>query len=202
MNIIPGLVVTVRHYSLLNVFKCRVLDIRDRLITLRLTREFSITRFLVGDPIVAAYMEGDSIRIIGGRLTGLDPEAGQLEFEADAAESGASDRLYERYPLSQYADFRMLDTGKRGQALVKDISHYGVLILTRKELYKGQKMDIDIFLLRDILSLKAEIVRKHQGKVYMEYGLKILHNGPMMYNHIVGFIKKSQEEHVLRFNKE
>ena len=202
MKIVPGMVVTVRHYSLLNVFKSIVLDIRDNIVTLQMTKESSITRFLIGDPVVVAYMTGDTIRIIGGRLTTLCPESEQLEFEADIAEIEASNRLYERYPVSHYADFRMQDSGKKCQALVKDISHYGMLILTRENLYKGQKMDIDIFLLRDIMSLKAEIVRKHEGKEYMEYGLKILHSGPMVYNRVVNYIKKSQEEHAVRFNKE
>ena len=202
MNFVPGMVVTVRHYSLLNVFKSVVLDVRDRFVTLKLTREFSVTRFLVGDPLVVAYIEGEAIKIVGGRLTALHPETEQLEFKMDVAESEASNRLYERYPVSQYADIRLSDTGRKFQALIKDISNYGMLILTKESLYKGQKIDIDIFLLRDIMSLKAEVVRSHTGKVYMEYGLKILHRGPVVYNRIVNYVKKSQEEHAVRFNKE
>lgn len=202
MNIVPGMVVTVRHYSLLNVFKSLVLDTRDCLVTLRITREFAVTRFMVGDPLVVAFMAEDTVRIIGGRLIRMDPGAERLEFVADVPDSEASNRLYERYPVSHYADFRLRDTGKKCQALIKDVSHYGMLILTRENLFKGQKMDIDIFLLRDIMSLKAEIVRKYEGTEYMEYGLKILHSGPMVYNRIVNYIKKSQEEHAVRLNKE
>lgn len=202
MEIQPGMVVTVRHYSLLNVFKSVVLDTRNDAVILKLTKETSITRFLPDDPLVVAYMAGDIIRIVGGRLTKMEPESEQLEFEIDIMENEASNRLYERYPVSHFADFRLQDTGKKCQALVKDISHYGLQILTGEDLYKGQKMDIDIYLLRDIMSLKAEIVRKQEGKEYMEYGLKILHSGPMLYNRIVNYIKKSQDEHVIRFGKE
>lgn len=202
MDIIPGFTVTVRHYSLLNVFKSTVLEADDSLVALRLTRETSITRFLIGDPLVVAYKLNGDLKVTGGRVTEFDPGRERLEFRVDVLENEANKRMYERYPLSYYADFRILDTGKKGQSLVKDISNYGILILTKEDLYKGQKVDMDIYMLRDILSFKAEVVRKQEGQEYFEYGMTILHNGAMVYNRVANHIKKSRDELAVKLGKE
>ena len=53
---------------------------------------------------------------------------------------------------------------------------------------------MDIYLTRDILSLTAEVVRKAEHEGYYEYGLKIRHCGPVVFNHIKNYVKKSQNE--------
>lgn len=202
MDIEPGFTVTVRHYALLNVFRSTVLEVNDDQIVLMLTKEASDAGFLVGDPLVVAYKINNNLKIVGGRITGLDSGQELLKFKLDALETEAEKRLYERYPLSYYADFRILDTGKKGHALVKDISNYGILILSKEDISKEQKLDIDIYLLRDILSLKAVIVRKQEGAGYFEYGLTMLYNGARVYNRVVNYIKKFQNELAVQLAKE
>jgi hypothetical protein len=202
MIIKPEVVVTVRHYSLLNVFKGIVRDVVDDMVTLSLAKEVSVTRFLEGDPIVVAFDENESINITGGILTRLNVTDGNLEFKMDTMEEEAKNRYYERCPVSLYADLKLNDIGKKCFGLIKDISYYGLLIFSKEDLFKGQKMDLDIYLVRDIMSLKAEVTRKVQGAMYYEYGLKIIHKGPSVYNHIQNYVKKAQQELAVKFNRE
>ncbi len=202
MNIKPGQVITIRHYSLLNVFKGVVLDTQVNTVIVKLPKEALKATFTKGDPLVAAYESEDTIEITGGRLMDFNPGREQISFIADLPEEGVKLRFYERFPVSLYADFKLVEGGKKYFALVKDISEHGILIYSKDSFFKGQRLNIDIFLTRDIMTLTAEIVRKTEGQDYIEYGLKIRHNGPAVFNHIKGFIKKAQEEHVLKFNKE
>jgi hypothetical protein len=112
-------------------------------------------------------------------------------------------RSYERYPVSLYADYRVLEEQGRRKcfALIKDISEYGVLIYSNESHFKGLRLAMDIYLTRDILSLTAEIVRKVECEGYYEYGLKIKHSGPVVFNHIKNFVKKSQNELLPQLNK-
>ncbi len=202
MDIRPGLVITVRHYSLLNVFKGIVLDVQGSSATIKLPKECLKTSFLKGDPLVVAYETEKSVQITGGRIVDFNAGDEQLVFSEDVPDEGITMRAYERFPVSLYADFRLAEGGKKCFALVKDISEYGMLIYSRESFFKGQKLHLDVFLTRDIMSLTAEIVRKAEFDNYFEYGLKIRHSGPVVFNHIKNFVRKAQEEHILKFNRE
>lgn len=202
MNIRPGLVITVRHYSLLNVFKGIVVDVRENAVTVKLPKECLRTSFIKGDPLVVAYETEGPVEITGGRLVDFSTDNEQLIFAEDEQDDGVKMRAYKRFPVSLYADFRLVEGGKKCFALVKDISEYGILIYAKESFFKGQKLHLDIFLTRDILSLSAEIVRKVEHDTYFEYGLIIKHSGPTAFNHIKNFVRKAQQEHILKFNRE
>ena len=171
MNIKPGQVITVRHYSLLNVFKGIVLGMQENTVIIKLPKEALKAAFLKGDPLVVAYEAGDAVEIIGGRLEDYDPANEQISFIADRTEDGTGQRFYERFPVSLYADFKLAEGGRKCFALVKDISEHGLLIYSKEAFFKGQRLNMDIFLTRDIMSLTAEIVRRVDYKDYIEYGL-------------------------------
>jgi hypothetical protein len=202
MKIKPGFVITVQHYSLLNVFKGLVLDTQENTVIVKLPKEALKATFIKGDPLVVGYEAGDTAEIVGGRLADYEPGNEQLTFIADLSEVGINLRSYERFPVSLYADFKLAEGGKKCFALVKDISDHGILIYAKESFLKGQRVNMDIFLTRDIMTLTAEIVRKIEYGDYIEYGLKIRHSGPAVFNHIKSFVKKAQDEHVLKFIKE
>jgi len=201
LNIMPGDTIVVRHYSLLNVFRSAAIESADKSLFLKISREQSNAYFYAGDPIVLAIPGSENIRISGGRVLFYNQGEGTLQVQPDIRKVENDVRRYERTPVSHYADIRLSDTGKKYQVLVKDISYYGVMLFTKADLYNGQQMDVDVFLDRDIMSLKAEVVRNHQGAVHTEYGLKILHRGPLVFNYIQNYVRKSQEEFMNAFSR-
>lgn len=204
MLIGSGSVITVRHYSLINVFKGVVLDATDNTATIRLPRECLRTVFLKGDPLVVAYeSEEEKVQITGARIIDVKMEKEQLVLAEDQKNEGIELRSHERYPVSLYADFRHNGVGgnRKFYALVKDISEYGMLIYTEESLFKGLRLDLDVYLNRDILSLSAEIVRKFEYGSYFGYGLRIRHSGAVIFNHIKNVVKKAQEEHIIKFSR-
>ena len=204
MKIRPELEITVRHYSLLNVFKCMVHDVQESAVVIKLPKECLRTSFLKGDPLVVAYEMEGLVQIMGGNIIDFSHNEEQLIFVADVQDSDARMRACERFPVSLYSDFKLAEgVGvKKCYALVKDISIYGMKIYARESYFKGQKIYLDIFLTRDIMSMTAEIVRKVEYEGYIEYGLKIMHNGPTVLNHIKSFVRKSQQEHMIKFYRQ
>ncbi len=203
MKLTEGTVVTVRHYSMINLFSAIVNDVRDKSIVVRLPKECMKSAFFTGDPIVIAYEADSRVHIRGGRVLAFNRKDELLEFSEDEFDEDSRMRSYERFPVSLYADYRVAEIpgNKKCLALVKDISDYGLMIYSRESHFKGLTLLMDIYLARDILSLTAEIVRKVERDGYIEYGLKIKHNGPAVFNRIKAFVKKEQDELIGKYER-
>lgn len=191
-----GAIVTIRHYSMINTFKGSVISAEGNRVEVRLPKECQKAGFLIGDPLVAAYENDESGTIVGARVCEYRRADEVLVYIEDTPEEGFEMRSYVRFPVSLYADYRVIEEMGRKKcfALVKDISEYGLLIYSTESHFKGLRLAMDIYLTRDILSLTAEIVRKVEHDGYFEYGLKIKHTGPVVFNHIKNYVKKSQNE--------
>ena len=196
MTVEAGAIVTIRHYSMINVFKSTVISREGIKVEIKLPKECQKAEFLKGDPLAVAYEDDESGTITGARISEYRRSDEVLVYFEDTPEEEMKMRSYERFPVSLYADYRIIEElgRKKCFALVKDISEYGVLIYSRESHFKGLRLAMDIYLTRDILSLTAEIVRKVDHEGYFEYGLKIKHTGPIAFNHIKNYVKKSQNE--------
>jgi len=191
-----GIVVTIKHYSMTNVFKSIVSNVNEFCIEVKLPKECMKTAFLPGDPLVVAYESGYYVGIKGARIIDFNKDEELLTFSEDTLDEGAKMRAHNRFPVSLYADYRVIEeySNKKNFALVKDISEYGLMIYSKDSHYKGMSMNIDIYLTREILSLTAVIVRKVEHEGYYEYGLKIKHEGPYVFNRIRNYINKSEKD--------
>lgn len=191
-----GSVITIKHYSMTNVFKSIVSDINEFGIEVKLPKECMKTAFLPGDPLVVAYETGNFVGIKGARIIDFNRINELLAFSEDTFDEGVKMRSYSRYPVSLYADYRVIEeySNKKNFALVKDISEYGLMVYSTDNHYKGMKINIDIYLTRDILSLTAVIVRKVDHGSYYEYGLRIKHEGPYVFSRIKNYVNKSEKE--------
>lgn len=191
-----GSVITIKHYSMTNAFKSIVSDINEFGIEVKLPKECMKTAFLPGDPLVVAYETGNFVGIKGARIIDFNRINELLAFSEDTFDEGVKMRSYSRYPVSLYADYRVIEeySNKKKFALVKDISEYGLMVYSTDNHYKGMKMNIDIYLTRDILSLTAVIVRKVDHGSYYEYGLRIKHEGPYVFSRIKNYVNKSEKE--------
>ena len=204
MGLAEGSVITMRHYSMINVFDSIVSKIIDDRIIVKLPKECRKATFLEGDPLVTAYELDEKAVIKGARIVDYNKVESLLTYREDVPDEGSRLRSYDRFPVSLYADYRVAGTAgnRKYYALVKDISDYGLMLYAKEENYKGHKLNLDIYLARDILSLTAEIVRKADHNGYFEYGLKIRHNGPLVFNQIKNFVRKEQEDLIGKYSKQ
>lgn len=201
MNIKIGDVVTIQHYSGLNPFRSIVLETGDGMIKLRLVKEFAIIRFFEGDPLVVGYEKDSRLYIMGCVVENIDPVKNSIEVRVDKVESDAQKRAYERYPVSLYADVRIYGENKKHLATVKDISCYGMQIYSKTEFPDNSELSMDIYLEKNVISIKANIVRKITRSCYFEYGIKIIYDNSAAFGHMNDYItvlKADQEESIVR----
>ncbi len=203
MELTEGAVVKIRHYSMINLFSAVVNNVKGRAIEVRLPKESMKTVFLAGDPIVTAYEWDSRVFVRGGRILEFKMRDEILVYSEDEPDEGSRMRSYERFPVSFYADYRIAEAmgNKKHLAFVKDISDHGLLIYSKESHFKGLTLIMDIYLTRDVLSLTGEIVRMVEHDGYYEYGLKIKHNGPIVFNHIKNFVKKQQDELIGKYER-
>jgi len=196
MDLTAENIVTIRHYSMINVFTGTVYHKDGISVVVKLPRECLKATFLKDDPIVTAYNTGSDFRITGGRVKEFIKSEELLAYEEDMPDEGSKMRAYNRFPVSLYADYRVAEAhdNKKYFALVKDISEYGIMIYSKESHFKGLNLIMDIFLTREILSLTAEIVRMAEHDGFYEYGMKIKHSGPVVYNQIRNYVRKEEEE--------
>jgi len=203
MALMAGTVVAVRHYSVISVFTCIVANVQNQLVEIKLPKECMNSVFTPGDPVVVAYDNGNAAEIKGGRIIDYDKNEGMLSFmEDEYDEEKIKMRSFTRFPVSLYADYKVVEEPghKKYFALVKDISEFGLMVYSKESHFKGLRLNMDIYLYREILNLTAEIVRKVEYDGYFEYGLRIKHNGPSVFTQIKNYVKKSQEELTSKFS--
>ena len=154
MELAEGRVVTIRHYSMINVFDSIVDKIEGDRIVVKLPKECQKATFLEGDPLVTAYELDEKPVIKGGRVLEYKRYESLLAYREDVPDEGSRLRSYERFPVSLYADYRVADAAgnRKYFALVKDISDYGLMVYSKEEHFKGHRLNFDIYLARDILS--------------------------------------------------
>lgn len=191
-----GMNVAVKHYSLLSAFRSTVIDTNENIVTIKVPKDSMRTVFQIGDPLAVAYNEEGSQKIKSATVTGFDAVNELLEF-AEKPDVECTERRYsERLPVSLYADFRLTDLrgGKKKFALIRDVSEYGLCITTGEQIFRGQYIDMDIYLARNILSLTAKIVWVSQKGSTYDYGLQIKHNGPLILYRMRELMQKERLE--------
>src|SRR5690606_93995 len=107
MELAEGSVVTMRHYSMINVFDSIVDKIEGDRIVVKLPKECQKATFLEGDPLVTAYELDEKPVIKGGRVLEYKRYESLLAYREDVPDEGSRLRSYERHPVSLYADYRV-----------------------------------------------------------------------------------------------
>lgn len=204
MALMAGTVIAVRHYSMISVFTSIVANVQDQLVEIKLPKDCQKSMFVKGDPVVVAYESGEATEIKGGRIMDYKKNEGMLSYMEDVDDKEKiSMRSFTRFPVSLYADYRVVEElgHKKNYALVKDISEFGLMIYSTESHFKGLRLNMDIYLTREILNLTSEIIRKVEHDGYYEYGLRIKHNGPYVFSQIKNYVRKSQEELTSKFSR-
>ncbi|NLV36953.1 MAG: PilZ domain-containing protein [Clostridiaceae bacterium] len=204
MSLSIGSLVTISHYSMTSVFTSTVLAVNENSIEVKLPRECMRADFSAGDPLAVAYEFKNSPIIKGGRVIYFNARDGVLVFEEDLYEEEMRMRSYDRFPVSLYADYRVVEemVNRKNYALVKDISEHGLLIYSRESHFNGLNLSMDIYITRSVLTMDAEIVRRVEHDGYYEYGLRIKHQGSYVLNQIKNYIKKSESELIANYKDE
>lgn len=198
-------VAALRHYSGLNNFKTLVLGAFEDIVIVKLTKDFAVLNFFEGDPVVLGYEQDGQVYILGCTIHKIRPKDNSVELKIDKVDSSADQRQYERYPVSLYGDIRARYGSKKYLVTIKDISYYGMLVYSKTELQINDLVEVDIYMDKNIVFLKGNIVRKMQTPHHFEYGLTIVYDDKNSINLMKEYIKrlrKEQEDAVVSLHQE
>jgi hypothetical protein len=119
-----------------------------------------------------------------------------LNLIVNELDSTNNKRRHERYPVSLYADIRGENDKKRSLASVKNISLTGFMIYSPSKYLLSTLLDIDVYMDRDVFTVKGRIVRRVERKDIFEYGIKLEYYKTGVKILIQDYILKLEEENV------
>lgn len=200
MRLKEGEIVSVSHYSKGNPFKTVVYLVDEDEITLKLTTEFSKYVIFEGDPIVVGFQSENNVYISECIIEKIHPGEGCVKVKAENTEFITDKRVYERFPVSLYAEARGENIKKRSVAYVKNISLEGLSVVSREEINEGQEIDFDIYIDGRVIVVTGVITRKTKNANNNEYGMKIIYKDFNTKNSLKLYLKilKDEQERVLK----
>lgn len=172
-----GETVFIYHYSGTKPYKCSILEEKDDILKVCIDKGYAYIELLKNDPTVIAYLQDNEIKTLGSYIVGIDNANSKLELRIDDEHSvpGQERRIYERYPVSLYADIKT-KAAQRATAILKNISYSGMLIYSKSEFPVDTVIDIDIFLDKQVMDLKAKVIRAVKRADFNEYGLQVIYS--------------------------
>lgn len=188
--------ITVRHYSSIKSFQSTVVEIQQDKIEIQLAKDFILMGFLIGDPIVLGIEKDQKMHVIGCDINKIKSKEKRLELIVDKTEEEASQRRYQRVPVSLYSDLRSKFENKKCLGLIKDISHYGMLIYSKADFKVAEKIEIDIYMDKRMIFLKAEIMRKISKESYIQYGMRIIYEDVKAMHSMQEYLKEQEQKQI------
>jgi YgiT-type zinc finger domain-containing protein len=161
------------HHSMLKPLKGKLMEKQDGTCSLAILNDLSILSFLRGDPIVVRFSRNHVGYNIGGEIKDIVKKK-ILYFSINELHYYREQRRSDRIPVSISAEVYLLSSNDRKEAIIKDISHHGLLICTKAIFTVGSPVNIDIYTSRKIVTFTGAIVREVSCIYNNEYGIEII----------------------------
>lgn len=189
-------VISICHYSGLSPFKCIVLEAGSDFLIVNVTKDFAVKSFNEGDPVIFGIENMGEMMIYGGSISQVRAKDNIIHIEIDKPEPGSENRQVERYPVSMCADIRTKKDNKKQLAAIKDISYYGILIFTKVDIDEGETIEVDIYMEKSMIFLKAVVNRKRIKANYIEYGVGIKYEDGGTLNYMKDYTKRIKQDQI------
>ncbi len=166
-------VVYVSVYSIDYLLKCNVSDASDNMIRLC---PFSgkLDMFQAYDPVVIVIDKDGQVKMIPGDVSSIDRRSGELVLNVREDKIDHERRVFERYPVSLAISARKKYSSKRLHMLVRNISLYGMGVISPVDMEPEEFIDIDLITDRSMFYFNGKVVWKNKlCDEYFEYGLQL-----------------------------
>lgn len=126
------------------------------------------------DPVVIVYNYDNQIKIVPGDIALLDSRSGQFEVNVRSLEVNQDRRVFERYPVSLAVSARRKYSNKRLHMLVRNLSLYGMGVISPVDLEIEELIDIDLITEKCMFYFNGKVVWKNRlSSDYIEYGMQL-----------------------------
>lgn len=199
MSVNAGDTLTISHYSKMKLLKTIALRAEGNLIVIKLIDEFVKIHLLEGDPLVCGLQKDNIIYTYGCTIVRIRAKDKEVELNIDSINTSENKRQHERFPVSFYADIRMVDGSVKQLATVKNLSYYGVSLLTKVELNQNELIEMDMYIDNAVVFAKGNIVRLINHENWIEYGISMVYDDVEDLDNMKKYVtqlKKKQEESI------
>lgn len=164
----------LRIYSIDYLLKCRVDEVTEN--DLKLSPiSGKVDMFQVSDPVVLVFYEEKHMQMLPADVTFIDKTAGQVTFSRPKADINEERRIFERYPVSLIISARRKFSSKRLHFVAKNISMYGMCLISQEEVDAEESIDIDLITEKTMFYFSGKIIWRRNLTGCFEYGLQLTH---------------------------
>lgn len=175
MTIDPRYEILLSIYSIDYLLRCNVVELAGK--ELRLAPVSGKTdMFQPLDPVVLISYDTDGIMTMSADVADIDQQSCCITLIMRNEEVPHERRVFERYPVSLMISARKKYSNKRLHMLVRNISLYGMMVISKVELDVEEQIDIDLITEKNMFYFSGMVVWKNRlVNDSFEYGLQLTH---------------------------
>lgn len=203
MKLKPGDIVSLAHYSKSTPFQSLVLDVLENEVWLNLPKKFPAYDLFEDDPAVLGFQTGLDIYAAECSIRSINAKDGNVVLKIENTEHIKEKRIYERFPVSLYADMRAKN-GTKKAAYVRNISLNGLSIVSKSELSEGDEVVCDTYIDNRVLELPGTVMWKAKSSKNFQYGIKTMFQDYNTRNSLklyLNILKDEQEKAVMHLKE-
>lgn len=178
-------------YSIDYLLRCRVDENSDELVKIS-PLSGRTDMFQVYDPVVLLAYDAD-LEMIPADVIEIDPANACVLLRVRKKEIDEERRIYERYPVSLVVSARKKYSSKRIDLVVRNISLYGMGVVSDIDLPEEEFLDIDLITDKNMFYFNSQIIWKDCRGSSFEYGLKLVNYDIATKSYFEEYLKKLKE---------
>lgn len=164
----------IKIYSIDYLLKCRVDEVSEKVLILS-PLSGKVDMFQINDPVVVLFYEGEQLQMLPADVSVINKSAGQIVFSRPEKEIEEERRIFDRYPASLTVSARRKFSNRRLHFVAKNISMYGMGVISQVELDEEECIDIDLITDRNMLYFSGKVLWRNKLDNGFEYGLQLTH---------------------------
>jgi hypothetical protein len=178
-------------YSIDYLLRCKVDEINGEILKLS-PLSGRTDMFQVHDPVVLLTYDKD-LDMIPADVIEIDAANGHVFFRIRTNEVQEERRIFERYPVSLLVSARKKFSSRRINLIVRNISLYGMGVVSETDLPEEEFLDIDLITDKSMFYFNSQVVWKNSMGDSFEYGLKLINYDVATKSSFEEYLKKLKE---------
>lgn len=187
-------------YSIDYLLRCELIESSGN--TIKLTpRSGKLDMFQLYDPVVLINYNNGELETFPADVCEIDGLNNDVTILIREIEVREERRVFERYPVSLAVSARRKFSNKRLHLLVKDISLYGMGVVSEADLDEEELIDIDLITDRVMFYFGGKIIWKKRLDQISEYGLQITEYDVTTRRSFEDFLMRQKERYLNMISK-
>lgn len=190
----------LKIYSIDYLLKCRIDEASEKVLKLSPLSQ-KVDMFQMNDPVVLLFYEGDQLQMLPAGVAAIDESAGQVTLFCREMEINEERRIFERYSVSLSVSVRRKFSSKRLHFVAKNISLYGMGVISQTELDEEECIDIDIITDKNMFYFSGRVIWKKALKCGFEYGFQLTNFDVATKQAFENYLVNQKAEYIGMFSK-